>query len=415
MPTTICRGLWFIWGLLLLLLLCGPASAQMITGDISGTVQDSSGAVIPAVNIVLSNAETGALRKVSSSANGDFVLIALRPGTYTLKVEKAGFQTYEQKGIVVAANQRVALGVIQLTVGQVTQSIEVTAQRVAVNTESADAVNLLSSIQVTDLGIKGRDVMQLLRVLPGVATVSIAPWGELSDTDPAATGSNGGQFGSFTPAVGGARLFWNTVTVDGQVGSNPDFPGLFMAAMSMDAVAEVKIVSNNYGADYGRNPGSTIAIVSKSGTKDFHGTVYGYKRSEKLNANDYFNNRDGLTKPAFRYGTFGFAVGGADLYPRKTQPQQGEAFLLLFRGRLACQTAVGKKQCYGSYRGGAQWRFLPDRVPRFQPRPTDHDREPGHTPAVRGECHSLRYDQLARPASVEPHALAEPDESRLTL
>jgi len=299
----------------------------MITGDVSGTVQDSSGAVIPGVNIALSSAETGALRKVSSSANGDFVLTALRPGNYDLKVEKAGFQTYEQKGIIVTANQRVALGVIQLTVGQVTQSIEVTAQRVAVNTESADAVNLLSSIQVTDLGIKGRDVMQLLRVLPGVATVSIAPWGELSDTD---------------PAVGGARLFWNTVTVDGQVGSNPDFPGLFMAGMSMDAVAEVKIVSNNYGADYARNPGSTIAIVSKSGTKDFHGTVYGYKRSEKLNANDYFNNRDGLTKPAFRYGTFGFAVGGADLHPRKTQPQQGEAFLLLFRRRLACQTAVGK-------------------------------------------------------------------------
>ena len=141
------------------------------------------------------------------------------------------------------------------------------------------------------MGIKGRDVMQLLRVLPGVTTLTVVPWGEISDTDPAGTGSNGGQFGSFTPAVGGARLFWNTVTVDGQVGSNPDFAGMLMQAQSMDAIAEMKLVSNNYTAEYGRNLGSTVALVSKSGTKDFHGTVYGYKRSEKLNANDFFNNR----------------------------------------------------------------------------------------------------------------------------
>ena len=318
--------LWHLWGLIMLLLLCGRAPAQMITGELSGTVLDSSGAVIPDASITLTSEDTGASRTIASSANGEFVFTALRPGTYTVKVEKAGFQAYERKGIVSTVNQRVALGGVQLTVGQVTQTVEVTAVGEAVNTESADAVGLLSNIQVANLGIMGRDVMQLLRVLPGVSTLTVVPWGEISDNDPAGTGANGGQFGSFTPAVGGARLFWNTVTVDGQVGSNPDFPGLFMAATSMDAVAEVKVVSNNYTADYGRNPGSTIAVLTKSGTRDFHGTVYGYKRHEKLNANDFFNNRDGLKKSVYRFGTFGFAVGGPVYIPNKFNTSKEKLF-----------------------------------------------------------------------------------------
>ena len=313
-------------GLAVLLTVCGRLSAQTFLGEISGTVIDTSGAVIPDATVTLTNEGTAAVRTAPSSTSGDFVFSALRPGSYSIKVEKGGFQTYEQRGIVVTASQRVALGSIQMPVGQVTQTVEVTAQSDQVNTESADQVGLLSNIQVDNLGTKGRDVMQLLRVLPGVTTLTVVPWGEIGDNDPAGTGANGGQFGSFTPAVGGARLFWNTVTVDGQVGSNPDFPGLFMAATSMDAIAEVKIVSNNYTADYGRNPGSTIAVVTKSGTRDFHGTVYGYKRHEKLNANDFFNNRDGLPKSVYRFGTLGFAVGGPVFIPNRFNANREKLF-----------------------------------------------------------------------------------------
>jgi hypothetical protein len=116
------------------------------------------------------------------------------------------------------------------------------------------------------------------------------------------------------------------VTVDGQVGSNTDFPGLFMAAISMDAVAEAKIVSNNYSADYGRNMGSTIDLVSKSGTQGYHGNVYGYKRHEKLNANDFFNNRDGVPKPIYRFGTFGFNLGGPIFIPGKFNTEKKKLF-----------------------------------------------------------------------------------------
>lgn len=300
-----------------LTLICGRAPAQIITGEISGTVTDSSGAVVPGASVTVTSETTGATRTVESGSGGGFVLTALPPGQYTVKVEKAGFQVSERKSIALTASQRVALGSIQLTVGQVTQTVEVVASGEVVNTESADSVGLLSNIQVENLAVKGRDVMQLLRVLPGVSTVTMFPWGQTAENDPAGTEANGGQFGSFSPTVGGARLFWNTITVDGLVGSNPDFVGLFMAAVSMDAVAEVKLVSNNYTADYGRTPGSTIAVVSKSGTKNFHGTAYGYKRHEKLNANDFFNNRDGIQKSIYRFGTFGFAVGGPVYIPNK--------------------------------------------------------------------------------------------------
>ena len=96
---------------------------------------------------------------------------------------------------------------------------------------------------MANIPVVGRDVMSLLRVLPGIGTIATTPSGEIKATDPFGTASNGGQYGSFTPNVGGFRLFWNTVMVDGQVGSNPDFPGLFMSAMSMDAISEAKIMS----------------------------------------------------------------------------------------------------------------------------------------------------------------------------
>src|SRR6266566_615954 len=314
--------------LVLVVLLGGRLGAQSIAGNIGGTLVDPSGAVIPGVQVTLINEGTTESRTTVSNDTGEFVFAAVQPGTYTIKAEKTGFRGFNRKGVAVTVSGRVGLGKIQLELGEVSNTVNVTVEGETINTESADTAGVLSLKQLDSVPIKGRDVMNLLRTLPGVSQVNAQPWGsgEIGDSDPAGGQSNGGQFGSFTPAVGGARLFWNTVTVDGQVGSNPDFPGLFMAAISIDAVAEVKVVSNNYTADYGRNPGSTIALVTKSGTKDFHGTVYEYKRHEKLNANDFFNNRDGLSKPIYRFGTFGFAVGGPAYIPNRFNSNKEKLF-----------------------------------------------------------------------------------------
>ena len=310
-------GLVFLWTLIFAAMAGREAAAQSIAGSISGTLVDPTGAVIPGVEVSLINERTSETRGTVTGDTGEFVFAAVQPGTYSVRIEKTGFRGYTRKGIAVTVSERVGLAKIQLEVGEVSNTVDVTIEGEAVMTESADTTAALAINQLDNIPIRGRDVMALLRVLPGVSQVQPQPWGtgEFSSRDPAGSDSNGGQFGSFTPAVGGARLFWNTVTVDGQVGSNSDHPGLFMAAISMDAITEAKIVSNNYTADYGRNPGSTINLVSKSGSQDFHGNVYGYKRHEKLNANDFFNNRDGLPKPIYRYGTFGFNVGGPVYIP----------------------------------------------------------------------------------------------------
>jgi len=310
-------------------LLPGHVMAQSISGTINGTLVDPSGAVIPGVEVTLLSERTGETRTTVSNDTGEFVFAAVQPGTYTVKVEKTGFRGFSRKGVTLTVSERLALGRIQLELGEVSDVVNVTLEGETINTETADTAGTLSLKQLDNIPIKGRDVMNLLRTMPGVSQVAAQPWGggEFSDTSPASNNSsNGGQFGSFSPAVGGARLFWNTVTVDGQVGSNADFPGLFMSAISMDAVAEAKVISNNYTADYGRNPGSTINLVTKSGTQDFHGNVYGYKRSEKLNANDFFNNRDGLPKPIYRFGTFGFNVSGPVYIPGKFNTEKKKLF-----------------------------------------------------------------------------------------
>jgi len=310
------RYLWsFPVFCILAALLTTATRAQTTSGTITGTVTDQSGAVVPQAKIVLTDESTQDSREAMGSESGEFVFAALRPSTYTISIEKPGFQTFRQTGITLATSDRLSIGNVRLTVGQATESVTITAQAPAINTEGADTAPALSPVQLANIPVAGRDVMALLRVLPGVGSMSMGAWGEIGANDPAGNASNGGQFGSFTPNVGGARLFWNTVLVDGQVGSNPDFPGLFMAAISMDAVSEAKIISHNYTAEYGRNPGPTISLVTKSGTSQFHGSVYTYKRHEEFNANDFFNNRDGLPKPVFRFSTIGVAVGGPVFIP----------------------------------------------------------------------------------------------------
>jgi hypothetical protein len=310
------RYLWsFLVFCTLVTLLTNVARPQTTSGTITGTVTDQSGATVPTAKITLTNEATKDTRETTTGASGEFVFPALRPSTYSMAIETAGFQTFRQTGIVLATSERVSLGTVRLTVGQSTESVTITAQAPSINTEGSDTAPALNDVQLANIPVAGRDVMALLRVLPGVGSMAMSPWGELGSSDPAGSASNGGQFGSFTPAVGGARLFWNTVLVDGQVGSNPDFPGLFMAAISMDAVSEAKIISHNYTAEYGRNPGPTISLVTKSGSSEFHGSVYSYLRNEKFNANDFFNNRYSIPKPLYRFATLGLAVGGPVFIP----------------------------------------------------------------------------------------------------
>ncbi len=308
-----------------LLLLCGEALAQLVTGSISGSVTDASGSAIAGAKVTVINERTGEARAAQSNDAGAFNFPALQPGAYTIRVERQGFRGLERKNLILTANDKLSLGDLELQIGQLSETVQIAAEGSLVKTASSENSALLSAKQLDLQQAKGRDVVSLLRVLPGVS-YQAGTTGGTFDSD-----SLGGTFGTFTPNISGARSRWNTFTLDGQTGSDADIVEAFNGSTSMDAIEEVKVLFNNYQAEYGRNTGGTVNIVSKSGTRDFHGSLYWYKRHEQFNANDFFNNRQGLAKPLYRYNTLGGTIGGPIYIPKKFNRNRDRLFFFYSR------------------------------------------------------------------------------------
>ncbi len=287
-----------IAGLALLCLLVAPTASQaQVSGRLSGTVTDPTGQVIVAAEVTITNTGTSEQRVVQSNEAGNFVFAALAPSTYTLSVQSEGFQAYEQTGIVINANQSLAVGSIALAIGAVTETVTVAAEGAAVETDSAGVNAMLTSNQMEGLMQRGRDIVALLTVLPGVSQT---------------VGSDalGGNWGTSTPNFSGARSGWNNFMLDGMPGNDIDATASFHVSVSMDAIQEVSVKMTAYQAEYGRSPGGQVNIISKSGTNEFHGSGYWFKRNEALNANSFDNNRFGSPKPPYRFDTVGGVLGG---------------------------------------------------------------------------------------------------------
>jgi hypothetical protein len=284
---------------LVTMLLAGVStpSAQTVTGSISGSIVDPSDQVVPGATVTLVNDATGELRSVPSAEGGTFVFAAVRPGTYTLRIEMPGFSPLERRNTVLPAGETLTVGTLKLQVGGVTETVTLTAQGSLVQTQSSDRSALLTSDQMQLLGARGRDVVSIFRTLPGVSY----------QQDPDALG---GGFGTTTPNIGGNRNTMNSMTVDGQMSNDLGSPQIFSSTTNLDAIGEVSVELNNYRAEHGRNAGAVVNIVTKSGTRDYKGTAYWYRRHEQFNANDFFNNKNGVAKPLYRYSTQGVALGG---------------------------------------------------------------------------------------------------------
>jgi len=284
--------------------MAGQAGAQTVTGTITATITDPSGQVIVGAKIVLTNDRTGETRTSTTNETGAFTFPALPPSTYAVKVEATGFKAFQRTGMVVSANDRLSLGDIGLTIGALAETVTVAAEGALVQTSSVERAALLTPDQMSKMMTRGRDVVSLLRLLPGVTY----------GTDPVALG---GSFGTDTPAIAGAPNRTNTMTLDGLLSNDIGSPNVFSAPLSIDAIGEVKALMNNYQAEYAGNGGAVINIVTKSGTREFHGGAYWYKRHEMFNANSFFNNRNNVVKPLYRYNTLGLTLGGPIYIPGK--------------------------------------------------------------------------------------------------
>ena len=276
------------------------ASAQTVTGSISGTVIDAGGASIAGAKVRLTSESTGAVREEATQPNGDFSFNAIQPGTYSLNVQMAAFKQYAKTGIELTPDQNLSLAEVRLEVGAITETITVTATGGAVQLANGERSGTVSSKEIENLTIINRDFANLVALQPGVVITS---GNEVQ-----------GFGGSSSFNVNGSRSGSNNITIDGTSTDNTN-GGAGNNNVSIDSVQTVEIKTSTFSAEFGRKPGAGIMAVSKSGSQQFHGALYYYKRHEQFNATDFFTNKAGLSKGPYRYTTLGFNIGGPVTIP----------------------------------------------------------------------------------------------------
>ena len=288
---------------LLCMAISAPLAAQTFRGTILGTVTDPTGAVVSGASVMVRNVATGLERTTQTSADGSYSIPELPIGTYTVTVSLAGFETSVTKGVVVdvATDRRVDAS---LKTGQVSQQVEVSGEELPqVDTTSAELGGTLTSQTIENLPVNGRDYTKLIYLNPGVAG---SP-DQISDSP--------GSYGEFS--MNGSRGRSNNYLLDGTdmndgYRNDPAIneAGVFgdpATILPIDAVAELRVLSN-YEAEYGRNSGAVVNIVTKSGTNTWHGSALEYLRTGELGARNYFNNEGG--KNPFHNNQFGGSLGG---------------------------------------------------------------------------------------------------------
>lgn len=275
-----------------------PAQSQTFYGSMVGTVTDASGSAIPESNIVLTNNSTGERRTLATGPDGLYRFVNLVPGSYRLEIEKSGFRRYVRDQIAVEVEAAVRIDVA-MQVGEVSESVEVTAETPLIQTENASLSQVVGARAVEEIPLNGRNILNLVNLVPGVVPQG-ASEGNL-------TGKNVFAAGNYQ--VGGGTANQSSTLFDG-VTVNDTYGNIVALVPSPDAVSEFRVQTNNNSAEYGRFTGGVINIASKSGSNEFHGGVYEYLRNRALNAGTFFANASGAGKPAFTQNQFGGSIGG---------------------------------------------------------------------------------------------------------
>jgi hypothetical protein len=269
--------------------------AQTTQGGIVGTVRDQKGAEIAGAKITVTNPATGLQRDITTAGNGLFRILALPSGVYEVKAEAQGFATASLKALEVGVDQVRTLDLVLRVSGQM-EVIEVQADAALTQTESSRVGEIIDNRKVQDLPLNGRDFAQLARLNPGVAV----------------SGGGGGQQGGEGNVSGfssnGQRATSNNFLVDG-VDNNNYFAGEAAQLPSIDSIQEFEVQTNTFAAEYGRNTGSVVNLVTKSGTNQLHGSLYEFFRNDVLDARNYFN-KEPFPKSGLHLNQFGGTFGG---------------------------------------------------------------------------------------------------------
>lgn len=277
----------------LLAVLSSVALAQD-TATVTGTVRDKSGAIIPNAGVTVASPATGVTVDVKSNGEGEYLAGGLTPGTYNLIVTAPGFQKYEVKGLVLRVAQKSRVDII-MQVGSVNTEIVVQGEGLTnVQTETNEEGAVITGKEITQLELNGRNFTQLITLTPGVSNQT--------GQDEGTVGVNGNvQF-----SVNGGRNEYNNWELDGGDNMDNGSNSTLNVYPSIEAIGEFRVLTANYGAEYGRNGSGTIEVETKSGTNKFHGSAYDFLRNDVFNARNYFQSN----VPAYKKNDYGYTFGG---------------------------------------------------------------------------------------------------------
>ncbi|MGI9070825.1 MAG: carboxypeptidase regulatory-like domain-containing protein [Bryobacteraceae bacterium] len=315
--------------------------SQEITGNIGGSVTDPTGSVVPNATVSVTNTGTGVSRTTTTTSAGAFNLNALQVGNYSLHVESPGFKQYQTMDIRLDVNDRLNFEV-KLEVGALDQRVEVSAAAVQLQTETSEISNLVGAAQTQAMPLNGRVFSQLVELAPGVVAENGRVSGGVGLDSNTGVSINGNQSNS------------NLWLVDGQnnmdIGSNAQN----VVTPPLDALEEFKVLRNNFSAEFGQVTGGVINVVTKQGTRDFHGSIYEYLRNDKLDANDFFLNSSGSPKSELRFNNFGYTLGGPFWIPGLYNKDRTKDFFFAsyegrreVRGNVATDTVPTARQRLG--------------------------------------------------------------------
>ena len=300
------------------LLLCAIALPLLMpaqdTGYISGTVTDKSGAAVAGAAVALKNVSGSLTRSTQSNGDGAYVISGLPGDTYDLSVTAPGFQKFTAQRVVLEVAQKSRIDV-QLTVGAVTQEVVVTGESVAqVETTSSEISSTITGKQIDNLVLNGRNFTQLVTLSPGVVNQTNQDEGTV------------GVYGNVAFSMNGGRTEYNNWELDGGDNMDNGSNSTLNVYPNPEAIAEFKVLTSSYGAQYGRNGSGTVEVETKSGGSSFHGSAFEYLRNDFFNANEYFNNATGLPRPPYKKHDFGYTIGGPVYIPHHYNSDKKKTF-----------------------------------------------------------------------------------------
>lgn len=322
---------------------CMPVAANAQTGTaiLQGNITDPTGAVIPDAHVTVTNLATGGVRTVTAGDVGNFTVVGLPPGTYSLRVMHAGFRTAEVNGIVLSVGAREQIPV-HMQVGTAKQTVTVNGGQIALLSTSPSVSTVVNQQEVANMPLNGRGFQDLMLMVPGVTTASPQS-GEPSGSNGVAVISVNGDTGySNSYTVDGVSANFGANNNGGYVGTGGSgglpaatIQGLTQALVPVDDLQEFRVETSSYSAEYGGYSGGQFIFATRSGTKHFHGSVSEYLRNTVFNANDYFNNYYKAPRQPFRQNDFSGTLGGPIWIPHSYLGKDKTFFFVNYEGLRA--------------------------------------------------------------------------------